>query len=181
MNVRLLVGSAVIAAVTGTCTIAGAQTVGVPIPVTVPHPHPHQQGSNDRVWAAEHHLRGMIARLERDDRDYGGHRVAALNHLHDAHNELLAAERFARARGYGTGNTGYRGPNAPVGMNHPRRDEQQSDTSIADAQRAVTKMIRRLEGDASDYGGHRVAAIAQLRAAESELLTAERYESTSPR
>ena len=42
----------------------------------------------------------MIAALQHDQRDYGGHRVAALNDLQQAHNEITAAEQFARANGY---------------------------------------------------------------------------------
>ena len=174
MNLRLLVGSLVVAAMAGTCALAGAQSVNYPIPYGA---HPGQGTSNNSVWSAEHHLRGMIVRLERDDRDYGGHRVAALNAVRNAHRELLAAETYARGRGYGTPNTGYSGPKPPVPVmgTVPRRPPPQSNASVVDAQHAVNRIIRSLEGDSSDYGGHKGAALGQLHVAENELLQAERF------
>jgi hypothetical protein len=214
MNLRVFVGSS-IAALIATCAIASAQvTIDTPVsPITVgPHTNVNvpygtyqnggqyggQYGSNVSVWTIEHHIRRVIAALEKDDRDYGGHRVRALSFLHNAHTELRAAEQFASAHGYGTPNTGYNGPrpNGAYGQRPPgsyngqrppnsyngqynnggRRPQAQSNNNIQRVQVAVTRMIANLQRDGRDYGGHKEAALNQLHGAENELLIAERTE-----
>ena len=59
------------------------------------------QGSSNRdMRKIGRGLDRMIAALEHDQRDYGGHRVTALNELQQARGEITAAEQYARANGY---------------------------------------------------------------------------------
>jgi len=59
-----------------------------------------QWQSNSNIWRVRHRLDDLLAQLNNDDRDYGGHRVAAINDLQQGRMELLRAERFARDHGY---------------------------------------------------------------------------------
>ncbi len=59
-----------------------------------------QVRSNRDMRHIERGVDRMIAALQHDQRDYGGHRVTALNDLQQARNEIMAAEQFARANGY---------------------------------------------------------------------------------
>jgi hypothetical protein len=59
-----------------------------------------QHGSNDNMWDVRQRVEGMIDQLQHDDHDYGGHRIAAINDLQAARNQIVAAEQFARQHGY---------------------------------------------------------------------------------
>ncbi|HEV7178807.1 MAG TPA: hypothetical protein VGN11_02985 [Candidatus Baltobacteraceae bacterium] len=59
-----------------------------------------QGGSNGNLLSVRRWVERMIDQLQRDQRDYGGHRVAALNDLQQARTQLLAAEAYARGHGY---------------------------------------------------------------------------------
>lgn len=53
-----------------------------------------QGNSNRNLLGVRRWVENMIDQLQRDQRDYGGHRVNALNDLRQARNELIAAERY---------------------------------------------------------------------------------------
>jgi hypothetical protein len=59
-----------------------------------------QYGSNQNMRVIDGRLAGIIGQLNHDDRDYGGHRQAAVNDLQSARNQIVAAEQFARQHGY---------------------------------------------------------------------------------
>jgi hypothetical protein len=59
-----------------------------------------QTQSDDGVARAQQNLARMIARLQRDSRDFGGHKGAAISALQAADGELGAAVQFAGAHGY---------------------------------------------------------------------------------
>jgi hypothetical protein len=58
------------------------------------------RASDRNIWNIQATIDREIAQLNHDDRDYGGHRVNALRDLRAAHDELIAAERYARSHGY---------------------------------------------------------------------------------
>ncbi|MBC5799952.1 MAG: hypothetical protein GIX03_15930 [Candidatus Eremiobacteraeota bacterium] len=59
------------------------------------------QGASDAsLHSVRMRIEMEITNLERDRRDYGGHRVNAIKALNTAHRELLAGEEYARAHRY---------------------------------------------------------------------------------
>ena len=59
-----------------------------------------QGGSNRDIWGVRRWVAGLIGQLNRDNRDYGGHKAAAINALQAARGEMLAAEQYAQGHGY---------------------------------------------------------------------------------
>lgn len=55
-----------------------------------------QLGSNQNLLGVRRWVDGMIGQLQRDERDYGGHRVAAIGDMQQARAQLIAAERSRR-------------------------------------------------------------------------------------
>jgi len=53
-----------------------------------------QWHSNRNIHYVRHRLEMVIDNLQRDQHDYGGHRVAALNLLQQAREQLLQAEQY---------------------------------------------------------------------------------------
>lgn len=197
MNPRTLIGTALTAAIMATTiAAAGAQTYTVPVPVTIPgngqyipgngqyNNNNGQYNSNVSIGRIDNRLGRVIRSLERDQRDYGGHRANAINDLRNARNELNAAKAYAAAHGYGNGNV--YNPR-PVTMPHPpvyggnaRRGEAGSNYSVGLVRRHLGTMINHLERDSRDYGGHRVAAINWMQQASNELSIATQWEQTHP-
>ena len=54
-------------------------------------------GSNHSISRVRYRLERVIDNLQRDQHDYGGHRVKALELLQQARQELLAAEQYEKA------------------------------------------------------------------------------------
>lgn len=128
--------------------------------------------SSQNLWHVHRRLDGAIDQLQHDQRDYGGHRVAAINDLQNARNEIVAAEQSDRddlhcARAGGS--TG--GSDANWG----RRGQGNSNRNLMGVRRWVENMVDQLQRDNHDYGGHRVNAINDMQAARNELVQAERY------
>jgi hypothetical protein len=184
VNPRNLIGAALAGAIAvSTVAAASAQTVTVPYPVYNGGSGYNTTGqvrSNDSVARVAKRVEKVIGNLQRDARDYGGHRVAAINDLSNARNELLAAEQFAQTHGYGstvTTNPIVRAPRNGMGG---RRNETRSAYSVANERMRVQKMIGKLEKDNRDYGGHRVAAINWMQQAGNELLAAQQFDTAHP-
>ena len=57
----------------------------------------------------------------------------------------------------------------------PLAASAQNTAAIASASQQVAALIGQLQGDDTDYGGHRVAAIGQMKKAEKQLVAAEQY------
>jgi len=171
---RILTGTAFAAALAlSTIAAAGAQNATTMYPGG-----PGQYDSNVNVQKAANHVGKMINALEKDNRDYAGHRVSAINDLSNARNELIAAEQYAQSHGYGT-----QQPPHPVHVPNPgapRHSENRSNYQIAHVQMAVQRMISHLQRDSRDYGGHRVAAINWLNQANTELGLAVQWEQSHP-
>lgn len=86
MNVRLLALAGVIAGTTF-ATAASAQTIQPPSIAQIRG----DQGSDRNLRVVRHRLEGMIDQLQRDQRDYGGHRVKAIADLQAARAEIVSA------------------------------------------------------------------------------------------
>src|SRR5579872_2354784 len=130
--------------------------------------------SNANLWHVHRRLDGAIDQLQHDQRDYAGHRVAAINDLQSARSQIIAAEQYAvnvdrenpacfRASG----------PTGGSDVNWGMRGQGGSNSNVMGVRRWVENMIDQLQSDQHDYGGHRVAAINAMQAARSELIAAE--------
>jgi hypothetical protein len=91
MNIKQIVAASLLSATIGAAGagIASAQVF-----------ERGQYGSNQNMWQVRGTVEATISQLQHDDRDYGGHRVAAINDLEAARHQILAAEDFARQHGY---------------------------------------------------------------------------------
>ncbi len=132
--------------------------------------------SNANLAQVHRRLDGAIDQLQHDQRDYGGHRVDAINDLQNARMQLVAAEQWAanndhesRACMRAYGQTG--GSDVNWGM----RGQGGSNRDVWYVSSWVDNMIGRLERDQHDYNGHRIAAINAMQAARAQLADAERY------
>ncbi|MBV9102682.1 MAG: hypothetical protein JO060_03770 [Candidatus Eremiobacteraeota bacterium] len=128
--------------------------------------------SNQNVHNVAASIGTAITSLEKDQRDFDGHRVRGIEHLRGAYRQLRLSVGWARNHGYGY----YDGiPPAPPAYNGPLYGQGTSDQEIVDVTRAIPGWIAQLQGDARDYGGHRITAMNQLQAAENELNLAIQY------
>lgn len=72
-----------------------------PNPAPAPLPQERSQGhSNQNIAQVEQHLNNLINQLSHDQRDYGGHKAAAMRLLQQAQEQLNQAEKYAAAHGY---------------------------------------------------------------------------------
>jgi len=173
MNLRSLLGAIGTAAmVASMAAAASAQAAPQPYNPNVPPPNGEfrQQSAADVAMMSER-IGHMIAHLQADARDYGGHRVNAIHILENAQGELNAAAQFAAAHGYVI-------QTPPVGRRNPyavRRPPVTSDTQIQRAQANLQHMIARLQRDSHDFGGHRVAAVNLMQEADGALNAAIQF------
>jgi hypothetical protein len=101
-----------------------------------------------------------IDMLQRDNRDYDGHRVKAIEAFQDARNQLDIALSYDRWHDY----------NAPmVVLPTEPNGRYYSDQNLRYVGRDVEQTIDVLQRDNTDYGGHRVAAIARLQQGRDQL------------
>lgn len=95
-------GVATALAATGLAAAAAAPPVVVPPPTMAPRPGPGpsrhwergSKGSDRNIARVRHHLEKVIDELQHDQHDYHGHRETALDLLHQARQQLLAAEQY---------------------------------------------------------------------------------------
>jgi hypothetical protein len=105
MNLRAVIATGALA----TSLIAGAasaQTVTLPNGATINGPISRnattnarlrgERGSVRNIRTVRVRLEGLIDNLQRDRRDYGGHREQAIDLMSQARNQLLAAEAYDR-------------------------------------------------------------------------------------
>lgn len=157
-------------------TIAGA------LCATIPAAYPLQADaarpdciSNQNIAEVHRHLSGAISQLNHDDRDYGGHRVAAVNDLIAAQGQLDAARAYAvnHDRENPSCFQAY-GPSGGDG-NPTLRQQPASNRNLLIVRRRLEAMIDQLQRDQHDYDGHRVAAIGAMQTARNELVVAETF------
>lgn len=152
---------------------AGTAAIGVSVAPASAAP---QCASNQNIAEVHHRLDGAIDQLNHDDRDYGGHRVAAIGDLTRARTQLVAAERYAE-RSYRENPACFRaygpdgGSDVPWGM----RAQGGSNRNVWGVRAWVDGLIAQLNRDDRDYGGHKAAAISDLQAAGTQMRDAEQY------
>ncbi|MBC5816612.1 MAG: hypothetical protein GIW97_08735 [Candidatus Eremiobacteraeota bacterium] len=107
MNIKALLATGILAT-TLVAGAASAQTVTLPNGTTVNGPigqnassnmrnRRGERGSNKNIHQVRARLERLIDELQRDRRDYGGHREQALDLMNQARNQLLQAEAYDRA------------------------------------------------------------------------------------
>jgi len=155
-------------------TIAAAAILGFTTAAHAQQPAYRPAGGYHQI----HDLRWVTGRvgtavltLQKETREYGGHRAAALEYLRNAHSELRAAEEFAGANGYQYGDLGYYPPNNTSGF---RAGVQANDRAVYNAQQHAQTWIATLQRESRDFGGHKENAIGWLQRAETELTLALR-------
>jgi hypothetical protein len=136
-----------------------------------------QHVSDANLQYVSEHIQTAIARLEQDRKDYGGHRVAAINDLQNARGFINSAMAYDKAHGDRSSpmpNAPITAPNGlPAGLpTMVPAPQGASHQSLVDARRHIETSIDALNRDAHDYGGYRVKAIDALQAARSQLLQA---------
>ena len=100
MNVRLIVLSAALAG-TALTTVASAQQQPQPMyPMQGQHLRGNR-GSDQNLRREYRRLEQVIDGLQRDQRDYGGHRVQAIQDLQQARQQLDEALEYDRTHGPG--------------------------------------------------------------------------------
>jgi hypothetical protein len=99
MNVRLIVLSAALAG-TALSTVASAQQQPQPYPMAAQHLRGNR-GSDQNIRSEYRKLEQVIDGLQRDQRDYGGHRVQAIQNLQQARQQLDEALEYDRTHGPG--------------------------------------------------------------------------------
>jgi hypothetical protein len=95
-------------------------------------------------------IASIIAALETEQADYGGHRVNAVNDYKQALAELTAA----------------------LEVHGESPNQQASDHILREAQNTTTSLINTLKNAKADYSGHRMKAITDLQSANSEIAAA---------
>jgi hypothetical protein len=110
----------------------------------------NQTSSNFTIRTSRGQVTGIIAELQTEQADYGGHRVNAINNYKTALAEL----------------------NAALDMRGETPGQRASDYVLRQVQSETTTIVNSLDAAAEDYGGHRVKAINALKAANAELTAA---------
>lgn len=131
-----------------------------------------QVQSNYSVYQVIGDLGTAITTLQRDQTDYGGHRVRAIGHLRRAQRQLEASQNFAQQHGYALP------PGGAPRYDYPawdRNGQAASDNSLIMAQQHAQTWINQLQADGADYGGHRMKAINAIVGAQQELGMAVQY------
>ncbi len=101
MNVRLIVLSAALAG-TALTTVASAQQQPQPQPYAMNAHHLRgNKGSDQNIRREYRKLEQVIDGLQRDQRDYGGHRAQAIEALQQARRQLDEALEYDRTHGPG--------------------------------------------------------------------------------
>jgi hypothetical protein len=111
----------------------------------------NQVQSNFTMREARAQITGIIAELQTEQTDYGGHRVNAINDYKAALDEINAAIKVRDADTPG---------------------QRSSDYVLRQAQNQTNSLVASLQAALADYGGHRIKAIADLKAAVAELSAA---------
>ena len=132
--------------------------------------------SNQSVSQVHHRLDGAIDQLQHDDRDYGGHRAAAVDELAKARQQFLAAEQFAvHHDGDNPACFDAFGADGGSDVAWGLRGQGSSNGDMWHVRAWVDGLVAQLNRDNSDYGGHKGNAIADLQAARTQMFAAERY------
>jgi hypothetical protein len=121
-----------------------------------------QGGSNGNITYIRGRIAAAISALNADASDYGGYKHRAIGKLSAADSEMAQAIKFVHQPGVVNGS----------------QNQGLSNANLAYAKEHVDTAIDRLNGDAHDYGGHRVAAISDLNTANTDIADALSYDRT---
>lgn len=116
------------------------------------------------------YLGHAIDMLSRDQTDYGGHRVQAIDDLQNARTDLTAALKFDQNPDDATIPTDVRSQDSDIAS--IVRGQSASNENIENTRTVVDRSISLLQSDAHDYGGYRVKAVTSLSAARDQLTAA---------
>ena len=101
MNIRALLATGVLAttlisgaASAQTVTLPGGATINGPIGQNAPNRLRGERGSVRNIRNVRIRLERLIDELQRDQRDYGGHREQAIDLMQKARQQLLQAEAY---------------------------------------------------------------------------------------
>ncbi len=119
-----------------------------------------QQSDNSLRWARAHVERD-IDMLQRDNRDYDGHRVKAIEAFQDSRNQITVALTYDKYHDYNTAMA----PMPSLEANNYNR----SDANLAYVRQDIDNVIDVLQRDNTDYGGHRVDAIGRLQQGREQI------------
>ena len=130
------------------------------------------QGSDANLRWARMRVERDIDMLQRDNRDYDGHREKAIDDLQASRRQLLLALGYDASHDYmaqGIART------LDVRNNN---DCNGSDANLRYVRRDIENVIDALQRDNTDYGGHRVAAIADAQNARTQIVEALAFDFT---
>jgi protein-tyrosine-phosphatase len=125
--------------------------------------------SDDNIRYTRGYIQKGISMLQQDQRDYGGHRAAAVTAMQNADADLLTALRADHA------NESVPTVNAlalPAGY---LLGQHASNQNIAYARVYVEHAIDMLQHDQHDYNGYRAKSVQQLQVAHAQLIAALQY------
>jgi hypothetical protein len=128
--------------------LASLAGTGLALAQTAPPYRRGQMASNRSLRSAYGSVAEMIDELGLDQHDYAGHRVAAIGGLQAAKAQLLAGLQY---------------------RDQSERGQAGSDASMRYASGEVDRLVKRLQADTDDYGGHREQAITDLNNALQDL------------
>lgn len=118
------------------------------------------QAASDRNLATvKTYLLHALDMLNRDRPDYGGYRLKAISDVEAARDQITVALRQ---------DVNTEQPGVAPGV--------ASDSNIRYTRAYIARGIDMLQNDRSDYGGHRLAAIAAMQNADADLLAALRVD-----
>ena len=147
-------------------TCAGILALALNLPLSAAAAVPGPQSDQNLRWARGR-IEFDIDQLQRDQHDYDGHRVKAIEAFQDARNQLDIALAYDRYRGDAAVAVPYE-PAWPV--------DNRSDANLVQVRRDIENVIDNLQRDDRDYGGHRSDAISLLQSGSQQLDDALRYD-----
>lgn len=172
-SLRIALAAAVIA-VCGAAGIAAASPVVTSNVIAVATPMPlstWQRGGTSSDRNLRRVYRGVervIDNLQRDNKDYNGHRVAAINDLRQAREALKDALQFDRSKELPTPPP-YRTQSTSA---NPNNVPNRSDRNLRKMIRVLERDVDMLQHDQHDYNGNRVKAINYIQQGRDELKAA---------
>ena len=139
---------------------------------------PSDQASDQNLRYSRAYLDRTYDALSHDQADYGGHRVAAMNDINDARNDLTAALKYDNNPQASVVPSDVRSEDADIAAFV--RGQAASNRNLDNEKLVVERVIDMLQRDAADYGGYRAKAIAALQAAHDQLADAIAYRNAHP-
>jgi len=150
------------------CASIVALALNLPLSASAAVPGP--QSDQSLRWARTR-VEFDIDMLQRDQHDYDGHRVKAIEDFQNARNQLSIALAYDKNRG------DYAAV-SPLDQMNGMRGQCASDVNLNQVRRDVERVIDQLQRDDTDYGGHRVDAIALLLQGRQQLVEAIEWDAT---